>query len=73
MLLGLDDLDPNVFGLTIFVIKALNRLLASNIEEITRAADLLRSILLKLNQFETSYTEERYDICVDLGVTALNL
>ena len=73
MLLGLDDLDPNVFGLTIFVIKALNRLLASNIEEITRAADLLRSILLKLNQFETSYTEERYDISVDLGVAALNL
>ena len=73
MLLGLDDLDPNVIGMTIFVIKALAPLLVSNIQEITRVADLLRSILLKLNQFEASYNEERYDLFVEMGVTAFNL
>ena len=73
MLSGLDDLDPNVLSLKTFVIKALTPLLASNIEEMSQASDLLRSTLLKLNQFEISYTVERYDLFVDLGITAFNL
>ena len=68
----LNDLDPNVFSLKQFTVRAMAQRYNTTTEEILRVSGLLEDILLKM--IYMSYPkEEQYQHYIDYGIASYNL
>lgn len=68
----LDELDPNVFSLLQFTVRAMSQIFNKTIEEIRRVSLLQKDILLSMENRHYP-REELYQHYIDYGISAYNL
>ena len=68
----LDELDPNVFSLLQFTVRAMSQIFNKTIEEIRRVSMLQKDILLSMENRHYP-REELYQHYIDYGISAYNL
>lgn len=72
ILKNLNELDPNVFSLKQFIVRAMSQIYNNTTEEILRLSGLSEDILLKM--IDMNYPkEEQYQHYIDYGIISYNL